>query len=59
MRGKDSKLGFSEEDRKRIWKNFIKIMNKEIDWNHMTEARVMEGPLGKVTREEMVIAIKQ
>ena len=31
MRGKDGKLGFSEKDRKRIWKNHAEeTMNKEI-----------------------------
>ena len=32
MRGKDKKLGFSEKDRKRIWKNHMeKIMNEVND----------------------------
>ena len=37
MRGKDERLGFSEKDRKRIWKNHMKeIMNIENDWDHVT-----------------------
>ena len=29
MKGKDGRLGFSEKDRKRIWKNHVEeIMNK-------------------------------
>ena len=32
MRKKDGRLGFSEKDRRRIWKNYMdKIMNKESD----------------------------
>ena len=33
MREKDGTLGFSEKDRKRIWKNYVEqIVNKESDW---------------------------
>ena len=57
--GKDGKLGFSEKDRKRVCKNHMKeIMNKENDWDHVTEASMVEGPINNVTREEMAIAIK-
>ena len=32
MKGKDTKLGFNEKDRKIIWKNYMEeIMNKEND----------------------------
>ena len=59
MRGKDRKLGFSEKDRNRIWKNHMEeIMNKENEWDHVTKAGMVEGPIKNVTREEMVIAIK-
>ena len=59
MRGKDGRLGFSEKDRKRIWKNHMKeIMNKKNDWNHVTEASMVEGPVQEVSREEMAIAAK-
>ena len=34
------------------------IMNKENDWDHVTEAGMVEGPIKNVTREEMAIAIK-
>ena len=37
MTGKDGRFGFSEKDRKRIWKNHMEeIMNKENDWGHVT-----------------------
>ena len=34
-------------------------MNIENDWDHVTEASMVEGSIKKVTREEMAIAIKQ
>ena len=59
MKGKDGNLGFSEKDRKRTWKNQMEeIMNKENDWDYMTTARMVEGPIRNVPREEMAIAIK-
>ena len=33
-------------------------MNKKNDWNHTTEANMVELLSEKVTREEMVLAIK-
>ena len=33
-------------------------MNKENDWDHVTEASMVEGPIKNVTPEEMAIAIK-
>ena len=59
MKGKNGKLDFNEKDRKRIWKNHMEeIVNKENDWDHVTEASMLEGPIKNVTREEMAIAIK-
>ena len=58
MIGKDGRLGFSEKDRKRIWKDHLKeIMNNE-NWDHVTEASIVKGPIENATREEMTIAIK-
>ena len=31
------------------------IMNKENDWAHMTEVNMVEGLIGKVIHEEMVL----
>ena len=43
-------LGFSEEDKKRIWKSCIMIIiNKENDWDNMTEADMVKGPIKNVT----------
>ena len=36
----------------------MEIMNKENDWDHVTAASMIEGPIKNVTREEMAIAIK-
>ena len=59
MRGEDGRLDFSEKDRKRIWKNHMEeIMNKENNWDHVTGAIMVEGPIRNATREEMAIAIK-
>ena len=44
---------------KKIWKNHMEeIMNKENDWDHVTKARMLKGPIKNVTQEEMAIAIK-
>ena len=58
--GKDIEGGsFSEKGRKRICRNHMEeILNKENDWDHVTEASMVEGPTKNVTREEMAIAIK-
>ena len=59
MRGKDKRLDFSEKDRKRIWKNHMEeIMNKENNWNHVTEASMVVRPIKNVSCKAMVIAIK-
>ena len=43
MREKDGMLGFSEKDRKRIWKHHMEeIMNKENDWDHVAVASIIE-----------------
>ena len=46
MRGKDRRSDFIEKDRKRIWKNYVEeIMNKENDWDYVTAASLVEGPI--------------
>ena len=34
------------------------VINKENDWDYMTEAGVLEGPIEKVTNKEILLAIK-
>ena len=36
-----------------------KIMNEENEWHHMVETDVVEGPLEKVTRNEIVKAMQR
>ena len=53
IKGKDRRLGFSEKDRKRIWKNHMEeIINKGNDWDHVTAASTVEGPIKNVTKKK-------
>ena len=55
MKGKDGKLGFSENNVKRIQKNHMEEnMNKENDKDHIIEASMVEA----LSSKEIVIAIK-
>ena len=48
-------MGFSEEDRATIWKEYVeKIMNEENKWDHMVETNVVKGPVEKVAHNEIV-----
>ena len=59
LRGGDGQLGFIEEDRAKIWKEHIeKIMNEENEWDRMVETDLVEGPVEKVARNEIVEAIQ-
>ena len=45
LRGGDGRLGFSEENRAKIWKEHMeKIMNEENEWDRMVETDLVEGP---------------
>ena len=60
LRGGDGRLGFIEEDRAKIWKEHMeKIMNEENEWDHMVETDVVEGPVEKVARNEIVEAMQR
>ena len=59
LRGGDGRFGFIEEDRAKIWKEHMeKIMNEENEWDRMVETDVVEGPVEKVARNEIVEAIQ-
>ena len=59
LRGGDRQLGFSEEDRAKIWKEHMeKIMNEENERDRMVETDLVEGPVEKVARKEIVEAIQ-
>jgi len=50
-KGKNGRLGGSEEDRGKIWKEHMEvIMNEENVWDQMTEADVDDRPIKRVTR---------
>ena len=52
-------MGFIEEDRAKIWKEHMeKIMNQENEWDHMVEINVVEEPVEKVARYEIVEAMQ-
>lgn len=60
MRGSDGKLNFSERDRGKVWKEHMeKIMNEENEWDQEVEADLVEGPVERVSREEVVRAIRE
>ena len=60
LRGRDSRLGFIEEDRAKIYKQLMeKTINKENKWDHMVETDVVDGPEEKVTCKEMVEVMRK
>ena len=60
LRGRDSRLGFIEEDRAKIYKQLMeKTINKENKWDHMVETDVVDGPVEKVTCKEMVEVMRK
>ena len=53
------KTKLTTEDREKVWKNHMEnIMNKENEWDHMSEVDVVEGPIEKVTQDEVLKAVK-
>ena len=58
MRGKDGRLNFSEKDRGRVWKEHMeRIMNEENEWDQDVQADLVEGPVERVSWEEVVKAL--
>ena len=59
LRRRDGRLGFIEEDRAKIWKEHMeKIMNEEDEWDRVVETDLVEGPVEKMVRDEIVEAIQ-
>ena len=53
-------MEFFEENRAKIWKEDMeKIMNEKNEWDHMVETDLVEGPVEKVARNEIVEAIQR
>ena len=58
MRGSDERLNFSKKGRGRVWKGHMeRIMNKENEWDQNVQADLVEGPVERVSREEVVEAL--
>ena len=55
MRGSEGRLSFSEKDREKVWKEHLeRIMNEENEWDLNVEEDLVEGPVERVSREEVV-----
>ena len=53
-RGSDSRLSFRERDRGKVWKEHLeRIMNEENEWDQNVKADLVEGPVERVSREEV------
>ena len=60
LRERGGRLGFIEKDRAKFWKEHMeKIMNQENEWDHMVEIDVIEGPVEKMARHEIVEAMQR
>ena len=60
MRGIDGRLDFSEKDRGKVWKDHMeRIMNEENEWDQNVKAKLVEGTVERVSREEVVKAIRE
>ena len=60
MRVSDGSLNFSEKDRRKVWKKHMeRIINEENEWDQNVKAELVEGPVERVSREEVVKAIRK
>ena len=60
MRGSNEKLCFSENERGKLWKDYMeRIINEENDWDHNVEGGAVEGPVVCVCREEVLQALNE
>ena len=61
IKGRDGRIGFSQEDRCKIWKehNMERIMNEENAWDHKVDAAMAEGPVAKLSHKEVKEAIRK
>ena len=55
MRGIDENLCFSEDERGKVWKDYMEgSMNGKNDLDHNVEGDTVEGPIDHVCRYEVV-----
>ena len=60
MRGSDGSLNFSEKDKGKVWKEHMeRIMNEKNEWDQNVKAELVEGPVERVSREEVVKPIRE
>ena len=60
MRGSDSRLNLKEKDKRKVWKEHMeRIMNEENEWDQNMKAELVGGPVDRVSREEVVKAIRE
>ena len=60
MKDKDGRLVVSEKDRGKLWNEHMKnIMIVENEWDQMVEADMVEGPVERVTDEEVMEAMNK
>ena len=58
-RGNDVTLYLNEKDRAKLWKaHMSKILNEENECDQIADADTVEGPIERVTREEIMEAFK-
>ena len=55
MRGSHGRLSFSEKNRGKVWKEHMeRIINEENEWDQNVDADLVEGPVERVSQEEVV-----
>ena len=60
MRGSDGKLCFSEKERGKVWKDYMKrITNEENVWDHNVGGDAVEGRVVCLSREEVHQALSE
>ena len=60
VRGSDGKQCFSENERSKVWKDYMeRIMNEEDDWDCNVEGDAVEGPVVCVCRGEVLQALNE
>ena len=59
VRDKFGRLCTGERERAEVWKEHMeKVMNEENEWNGIVDVDLVQGPLERVIREEVMMAIK-
>ena len=59
MCANDGTLYLNEKNRAKLWKvHMSKIMNEENEWDQISDADTVEGPIERVMREEIMETFK-